>query len=405
MKLTLTAVVCSWATALQLIASDWPQFLGPERNGVSPEKLARPWPTEGPPQVWQRPVGQGFSGPVVEGAKLILFHRLGDREAVECLQAATGQPIWKFDYPTHYRDDFGFDEGPRATPTIHSGRVFTFGAEGMLHCLDFETGKKLWSVDTKERFSAGKGFFGLACSPLVSGNAVLMNIGGPGAGIVAFDLKTGATLWKATDDEASYSSPTTARMDGRDLTLFFTRAGLVGIEPANGQVLFSYPWRSRQNASVNAATPLVVGDEIFLSASYQTGAILLRLHGNKLRKIWSGDDILSNHYSTSVHREGFIYGFDGRQESGQNLRCVEWKSGKVRWKEDGLGAGTVTAAGEELLVLLEDGRLLRLRATPEKFERLAEAQILPTGVRAYPALAGGKLFARSKDRLVCVKVD
>ena len=160
-------------------AQDWPQFLGPTRNGkYAASDFTTVFPKAGPPIVWKKTIGQGFSGPVVADGKLILFHRIGDKETVECLDSATGKEIWRFDYPTHYRDDFGFDEGPRSTPSIASGRVYTFGAEGMLHCLDFATGKKLWAVDTHQQFDVRKGFFGAACSPLVEGRAVLLNVGG-----------------------------------------------------------------------------------------------------------------------------------------------------------------------------------------------------------------------------------
>src|SRR5438067_5611378 len=188
---------------LGVVAADWPQFLGPARDSHSSETgLRTSWPSSGPPVLWKKEVGQGFSGPVVAEGRLILFHRLGGKEVVEALDAATGRGIWSFDYPTHYRDDFGFDEGPRATPTIAGGRVYTFGAEGALHCLDFATGKKIWNVDTQSKFQFRKGFFGAAGAPLVDGDRVLMNIGGTGAGIVAFDAASGKTLWTATKHEA-----------------------------------------------------------------------------------------------------------------------------------------------------------------------------------------------------------
>src|SRR5207244_421762 len=153
-------------------AQDWPQHLGPTRDGVYAGELpARR-------VAWTKEVGQGFSAPVVAGGRLILFHRLRDRETVQCFDAKTGRQLWSYDYPTRYRDDFGFDEGPRATPAISAGRVYTFGAEGVLHALDFATGKKLWSVDTREKFGAAKGFFGAANSPLVDGGRVLLNVGG-----------------------------------------------------------------------------------------------------------------------------------------------------------------------------------------------------------------------------------
>ena len=390
--------------ALRICASDWPQFLGPARNGVyTGSDLADSWPKEGPPVLWRKRIGQGFSAPAVSSAKLILFHRLDDQEIVECLDAADGKSIWTFEYPTSYRDDFGFDEGPRATPTIADGKVFTFGAEGVLHCLNFNTGKKIWSVNTKSAFQAPKGFFGMACSPLVEGNAVLLNIGGAdGTGIVAFDAATGKLLWKATEDEASYSSPVAATLNDRRYAFFFNRRALVALDPSNGKVFFDFPWRPKIHASVSAAAPLVIGDQVFLSASYQTGAILLHVENNRVEKVWSADDVLSNHYATSVYHDGFLYGYDGRQESGPNLRCVELKTGKIRWSEDRFGAGTVTLAGHRLLLLKENGELLLAPASPDSFKPIARAQILPNGVRAYPAVADGHLYARSKDTLICV---
>jgi len=404
--LLLLALLCP----LPALATDWPQFLGPTRNGVYPgNDLAETWPAEGPPVVWRKSIGQGFSGPVVAHQKLILFHRVNDRETVECHDAKTGKQLWLFDYPTAYRDDFGFDEGPRATPSIADGRVYTFGAEGMLHCLDFQTGKDLWSVNAKSQFDAPKGFFGIACSPLVEGGAVLLNIGGKdGAGIVAFDKTTGKVLWRASRDEASYSSPTAATIDGKRRALFFTRKGLTALDPASGKIEFEYPWHPSEFASVSTATPLVIDDMIFLSACYGTGAILLRDKNDSVEKVWSSQDVLSNHYATSVYHDGFLYGIDGRADPGYqpgpSLRCVELKTGKIRWKNDSLGAASVTLAGDQLLLLTEKGELIRARATPAEFKINARAQILPFQVRAFPALADGFLYARSKDKLECVNL-
>jgi outer membrane protein assembly factor BamB len=280
--------------------------------------------------------------------------------------------------------------------------VVTFGAEGTATCLDLQTGKKLWAISTREQFNTAKGFFGAACSPLVEGNHVLLNVGGAGeAGIVALKLQDGSLAWKATSDEAGYSSPVAADIGGTRHALFFTRNGLVSLNPLDGAIYFSFPWRSRMHASVNAATPLVLDDHIFLSSSYGAGAVLLRVHGRRLEKVWSSDDSLSNHYATSVCSEGFLYGFHGRQEHGPSFRCVDLKSGTVRWSEDSLPAGTVTVAGKRLLLLLEDGRLLLARATPSRLDLQAQSQILPFGVRAYPALSNGRLYARSKDQLGC----
>jgi outer membrane protein assembly factor BamB len=219
----LLALLISVATTMagELPSAEWPQFLGPARNGFyGGLDVAETWASNGPPVIWQKAVGHGFSAPVVADHKLILFHRLDDKETVECLDARIGSPIWSFAYPTRYQDEFGFDDGPRATPTIAGGRVYTFGAEGMLHCLDFESGKALWSVDVKADFQAPNGFFGMACSPLVEGDGVLLNIGGAkGADMVAFHRTTGKLLWKASDDEASYASPAAATIGGQRYAL------------------------------------------------------------------------------------------------------------------------------------------------------------------------------------------
>ncbi len=323
-------------------AGDWPQFLGKTRDGVyADQDVAMKWPTEGPKIVWKKDIGQGFAGPVVAEGRLVVFHRVDDKERIDCLDAKSGKNIWSADYPTAYQDDFGFDEGPRATPAIARGRVYTHGAEGDLHCWDLQNGKQLWAVDTKKQFDSPKGYFGRACSPLVEGNAVILNIGSKGAGIVAFESESGKVMWKATDDAASYSSPTAATIHGKRYVLVLTRAGLVALDPPTGKVYFDYHFRSRMDASVNAATPLVIDDMIFLSASYGTGAALLHFDEKGPEKVWAGDNILSNHYATSVYFNGYLYGFDGRQEHGPNLRCVDFKTGNVRWSEDNFGAGTV----------------------------------------------------------------
>jgi outer membrane protein assembly factor BamB len=405
--MNITVIAALLFATVSAFGADWPQFLGPTRDGVyHGSDLAPSWPKEGPRSLWQKKAGQGFSGPVVASGKLILFHRLEDKETVECLDALTGKPLWGFSYPTHYRDDFGFDEGPRATPAIATGHVYTYGAEGALNCLDLATGKKIWNVDAKTEFHAPKGFFGLACSPLVEGKALLLMVGGrDGAGIGAFDKETGKLLWKATDDEASYSSPVAATIDGRRYAFCLTRANLVAADPADGKILFQFPFRPPMHSSVSAATPLVIGDLIFLSASYGTGAALLKLKGTAVEKVWAGDDILSNHYATSVHHQGFLYGIHGRTDPGMeppSLRCVELQTGKIRWQQDSFPAATITLAGAQLLILTERGELIRAQASPGGFKPGARAQILSAQVRAYPAIADGKFYARSKDKLVCL---
>ncbi len=385
---------------------DWPQFRGQSRDGVVPGQESLPaFPADGPRLVWERAVGSGFSAPAVAGERLLLFHRQGGLEVVEALQAVDGERIWEFAYETTYKDDFGFENGPRATPVIANGRVFTFGAAGVLHCLDLETGAKRWSVDTHAEFGVRKGFFGAASTPLVLDGRVIANIGGAdGAGIVAFDAESGAKVWTATDHEASYSSPVAARIDGGLLAIFFTREGLVALEPDTGRVAYERRWRSRSRASVNAATAVVLGDIVFLSASYGTGAIAMRLRGGQIEVLWSGEDVIDNHYSSCVRSGSTLFGFHGRQEYGQSFRAADLVSGEVLWSSDRLPAGSVLRVGDRLLLLLETGELLLAAASREKFEVLARAQILGRETRAFPAVANGLLFARDKDTLVCLRL-
>jgi outer membrane protein assembly factor BamB len=397
--LVLVLLVCTAAMMAQS-SGDWPQILGPNRNGIyTGPPIVPSFPRSGPPLIWKRDVGAGFAGPAVVGDRLILFHRVNNKETVEAMDALSGKTIWTFDYPTSYRDDFGFDEGPRAIPVIAGGRVFTHGADGMLHGIDFATGKMLWSIDTRKVFEAPKGYFGVASSPVIDGNRVLVNVGGTKGGIVAFDAATGKTLWTATSDEPSYSAPVIADISGQHTGVFFTRTGLVAVDPANGRVLYQHRWRARQAASVNAATPIVTGDKIFLSASYGTGAVLLQVANNAVKPIWSGDESISNHYSTSVLKDGYLYGFDGRQEFGQTLRCVELATGKVMWNVDGFSAGTLLIAGDTLVITRESGELALAAASPKAFRFLARAQLLKGVVRAYPALANGRHYVRNDRQL------
>jgi outer membrane protein assembly factor BamB len=403
LTLSLTVVASSFAGS-QGGTEDWPQALGPNRNAVTATGVA-PWPTAGPKIRWRRSVGEGFAGPAVVGDTLLLFHRLDDQEVVEALDTETGETRWATAYPTSYRDDFGFDEGPRATPAVAGGRVFTFGAQGVLQALRLDDGERLWSVDTHDRFGVRKGFFGAACAPLVHNGKVMLNVGGrDGAGIVAFEVETGELAWTATNDGASYAAPIIADIGNRQTALFFTRTGLAAIDPDSGVVRAQFRWRSRSGSSVNAATPVVVGNRIFISASYGTGAALLDFGERSFVPLWSSDDALTNHYATSVYADGYLYGYHGRQEYSPALRAVEAETGAVSWSEERFGGGTLILAGDNLLILRERGELLLAEATPEAFRPLARAQLLGGIVRAYPAFAGGVLYLRNERQLVAVEL-
>lgn len=385
-------------------AADWPQFLGPSRNGSTGDSVSDKWTAAEPATLWKLKAGHGFAGPAVAAGKALLFHRRGDQEVLTCVDAVTGKPAWERQDATAYVDDFGFDDGPRAVPAVADGRVFTFGADGRLVARNLADGGKLWEIETASRYHTPKGFFGRACSPLVEGGLVLLNLGGTGgAGIAAFEVTTGKLAWQATDHEAGYASPVAAEIAGVRLGLFFTREGLVGVEMAQGRQRFVHPWRARMSASVNAASPLVFGDEVLLTSSYDVGAILLRLGDGKATEVWSGDESLSAHYATPVRKGELVFGFHGRQEQGPALRCVEWKTGKVRWSEDGFGAGTLALAGDQLVILRETGELVLAPAVAGGFKPTRRAQIIGSNRAAF-ALADGVLFARDKSNWVAVEL-
>ena len=386
-----------------LLAADWPQLLGPTRNGVSAETgLLESWPKEGPPLLWDKKLGAGFSSPVVAGGRVIIFHRVGDKEVVECLDAVKGKELWKFGYDTKYVDDFGFDEGPRSTPCIAGERIYTLGADGDLTCVELATGNKVWNRNVNADYKVRKGFFGVGTSPLVDDGKLFVNVGGREAGIVAFDAANGKELWKATKDEASYSSPVAATINGTRHVIFLTRDGVVSLDPANGNVRFTLSWHSKNRNSVNAATPLVIGDQLFVSSSYDTGAFLGKIKDDKLEEVWKGNQVLSNHYNTAIPYNGHIYGIDGRQDIGvAQLRCIELSSGNVRWSESPFGCASLLLAEGRLIGLNEKGELLLIEASLAGYKEKARAPLLDKPCRAHLALSDGRLYVRDPKRLVC----
>lgn len=357
---------------------------------------------------------------------MVLHQRLGANEVIEGLDPDTGKTRWKHAIPSRYRDAYGADDdGPRATPAIADGRVHTLGAEGKLITLELGSGRVLWQMDAAEAFGAEGGYFGFGSSPLHDGERLIVQVGADGAtgaGLVAFDPSDGEVLWKAATGEASYSSPIVATILGVPTLLCFTRSGLAALRPHTGEVLLQLPWRARIQASVNAASPVLLGDRVFITASYQTGAALLELAragakgvdgaagdaggAGKLsaRVVWSGDESLSAHYATPLAFDGVLYGFDGRQEGAPELRGVEAETGRVLWSQEGLRGGALLRSGDQLLVLSTGGELLLARASRERFQLLARAKVLDGPVRAPPALAGGRLYARGGGKLVALEL-
>ena len=277
------ALVGQWLPG-PVTAGDWPQILGPQRNGIAlKEELAAEWPSAGPRTIWESRVGSGFAGVAVSDGVAVLFHRMSDDDTLTAFDAATGKSIWSRRYPTDFQPQIVPDDGPRAVPTIHSGRVYALAANGGLYCVDLKTGEPVWQRKTHDDYHAPQGYFGAGSSPLVEGKTLIVNVGGDkdAAGIVAFELETGKTVWTATREQASYSSPVAVTLDKTRHLLCLTRLNFVSLDPTTGNERFRTPFGQR-GPTVNAAIPVVIENQILLTASYGIGSELLTLGSDKV---------------------------------------------------------------------------------------------------------------------------
>lgn len=399
------AVTSLTLTPVDLRSGDWPQILGPNRNGTAADEPPIPvWPKAGPPLLWSVPIGSGFAGPAVVGNRVVVFHRIEKIERVECFEAGGGKRLWRADFPASYPGGVNPDNGPRCVPLVHGPRVYVFGAAGNLHCLQLVDGSKVWSRDAYADYDGQEGYFGAGSTPIVADSALIVNVGGRNAGLVAFGLANGKTLWQATDDRASYSSPTIAQLNGASHAIFVTRSRCLAVEPKNGKIAFAFAF-GRPGPTVNAATPLVFDSHLFVSASYEVGARLAKL-GTPPVDVWANDETMSSQYSTCVFREGHLYGIHGREDyANGELRCFEALTGKVKWNVPKFGTGHLTLVGDQLLILTTDGQLVLAAGIPEKYRELARFAIAGNITRGLPALSRGRFFfrdnAENAGRLFC----
>ena len=372
---------------------DWPGFLGPTGDGKSAETgIARTWPEDGPPILWHLRVGEGYAAPSVAGGRLYLFDRQGERMRLRGLDAATGEEIWRREYRTAYEDMYGYSNGPRAAPVVDDDRVYTFGPAGRLRCHRVADGALVWEVDTAARFGVVQNFFGAGSTPVVEGELLIAGIGGSppgspgiqsgrvrgaGSGIVAFDKRTGEVRWAATDELASYATPRIVTIGGRRWGFHFARGGLVGFDPATGEVDFHVPFRARKLESVNASNPVVVGDTVFITESYGPGSAVVRARPGGYEVLRRDPNrrqqSMSCHWMTPIHHQGVLYGSSGQSSGEADLRAVDYATGDVLWSVPGLGRASLLLVDGHLLVYTEWGRLLLVEATPEKYNPVADA--------------------------------
>lgn len=405
----LLPVLALGLTVVPTFAADWPQHLGPQRSGIA-DTSEMPLPDafeNDAALLWKADLGTGFAGPVVAGELVVIFHREGDEAVVDALDRKTGTRLWRYAFETDYVDGFGFDNGPRAVPTVHGDRVIVHGADGRVHAIRLSDGSKLWSFDTVAEFGSPQGYFGRAGAPLIVGDTVVITAGGTrlgkAAGLVALNLKDGSVKWFGVDDEAGYSAPV---LDARGHVMAWMRNQLWAVNGETGEVLDSVRFRSDMDASVNACTPLVLaGNRVFASAGYGVGANLWSVsEAGKFEEVWSRQDWLDCHYGTPVEYEGHLYGFDGRQETGQTLRCVNLETGDVLWNSPSLPGGNLLRVADKLVVVTEQGELWIVKATPESFQQLHVQQIFRAGHRSHPAYSDGVLYARDGEKLVVIKL-
>ena len=445
------------------LAEDWPRFLGPRADNTSSETgLLDRWPTNGPPLLWDKAIGTGYSAPSVRGEWLVLHHRVGGEEIVEAYEAATGKPRWRHAYPSRFVDPFGYNNGPRCTPLLTTNRCYTFGAEGKLVCLELQTGKSIWQRDTAKDWTVPEAFFGVGSTPLLEGDRLIVMLGGqPNSGVVALDAASGETLWQnvgrtnwagvvtlgwrnekpyawtGEEKQASYATPVAATIHGRRHILCLMRQGLVSLNATNGEIYFSRWFQSFQNDSVNAMCPVVQDDLVLISSAYyRSGAQLLRVKpdGKSYDVAWSipkspferdaatrqwAPTVLEIHWNTPVLLDGHLYAFSGRNEPDATFRCVEFKTGRLAWSRDEqwpghpapgskaqppvYGRGSAILADGKLIALGEGGKLGMFKSNPKQADELCSFQVpqLHYPCWAAPVLANKRLYLRSEDRLVC----
>lgn len=393
-------------TCGSLRGSDWPQLLGPTRDAVyAGPALAEKWPADGPRVVWKLDVGEGYSSPVIAEGRLVQCHRLDDQLHVECLDPATGTRHWTFKHAMSFRDGASFDHGPRPTPAIRGGKVYVHNTDGYLVCLDLKTGAKVWSRNAKAEFKSSATWHGCAASLLLTDKSLILPVGGTNAGgIVAFALEDGHTLWQVTGEKASASTPILKNLDGKSQLIIVTREALHGLDPDTGKDFWRLPTRKQSSGNLYAASPIVFDDKIFLSGWYKLGAMLIRVKNDQPETLWHLDDAISSHYTCTLVRDGYGYGFHGHawERGGPNLRCIELATGKMMWEEPKLGSGTIVRAGDQFVILSDTGELQLATATPAAFKIKHRAQIVGRPTRSYPAIADGFAYIKGPRQLVCV---
>jgi outer membrane protein assembly factor BamB len=389
--------------------ADWPCWRGPGGEGVwrgaeLPARLGQ----EAVRVIWRAPAGGGYSGLAVAGRRVFTLDLLKAperRERVLCLDRESGKPLWVHEYPVDY-GDLDHANGPRATPAVGGGRVYTLGATGRLHALEESTGKPVFAVDLAERFGARPPIWGHSASPVLARGLLVIVAGGrPDGTVIALDPATGAERWRALSDRPGYSTPALVKRAGQDEIVVFTADGAAGLDPGSGKARWRFPWKTSEY-DVSIVSPVLREDRVFISG-YWDGSAAIRLEGSGPRALWQARAPACL-MATPLERDGILYVLDKRD----GLQALEWESGNVLWKDQNRltpSAGrnphaSPVWAGDRLLALNSEGELVLYRVSREGFEDLGRARIIgPTW--AHPAFSGQEVFARSDEEVVCARVD
>ena len=395
-----TALLLSVASAaLAQSAGNWPQWRGPNRDGISKETgLLKQWPDGGPPLAWKATgAGRGYSSFSISNGKIYTMGLRGDREFVIAFDVATGKEVWATPHGTAFRNDRG--DGPRGTPTVDGDRIYALGGSGDLSALDARTGKIVWSKNILQTFGGSNIVWGISESPLVLGNKVLVNAGGRDASIVALNKADGSVIWKSQSDEAGYSSAIPADINGVTQVVFFTAQRALGLDSRDGRLLWDY--QRPANNVANAATPIVRANRIFISSDYGTGGGVVEIKpDNKAQEIYFNKD-MKNHHSSSVLIGDHLYGF-----SSSILTAMKFDTGELAWRDRSVGKGSLVYADGHLYLLSENGVVGLVEATPTGYKEKGRFRIqqdsLPTW--AHPVVAGGRLYLRDQDTIYAYDV-
>jgi len=391
-------LACLFTTSPQSRAEDWPHWRGPDRNGVSKEKgWTTSWPTEGPKQLWKASVGTGFSSVAVAQGRVFTLGNQADTDTVYCFDAQTGEEVWKHAYSCALEPIY-HEGGPGSTPSVDGDRVYTISKRGDLFCFETANGKVLWQKNLVEELHVGRPRWGFAGSPLVEGDLIILNVGGAGT---AVDKTTGKVVWSSNTNTSGYATPVPF-MAGEDRCVaIFSSKALLGAKEKDGRVMWRYPWVTKWD--LNIADPIPIRDKLFIS-TMDRGCTLLKIGATEPTVVWQTNS-MDNHFNGCIFLDGYFYGMTGNTDRPEkDFRCVDLK-GEVKWKYQGLGLGSVTAADGKLIVLSERGELLVAGANPESFKPLARAQVLGGKCWTVPVLANGRIYCRNaQGTLICLDV-